>query len=345
MVKSIVTLCLLLLAQFQQEPIEGNLPQSLQGYGQADSAPRTASPATTMQYFKPVQFQSNLDHAPIASPAPTPSALDESNEIELPKFKKQALQKLSFSGGWLGATNNNDLSSSYASTGVTFGMPLGSMDNLLAVTPSFRCDWIDASSAIEVPSQLYDVSLDLFHTRKINDRWKMLAMVRPSHRSDFRTSTNAVRVFGLGVFIWDYVPEKLAVSMGAVYLGRSDITALPVLGLTWTPNKENRFEFQFPRTRALHRLRKNGAVSELWSYMTVGIGGNTWAVKRTSGASDEVSLRDIRITAGIERIVAGGGGFFLETGLALDRSIEYLSNENSRVSLSNGVLFSAGWTY
>lgn len=298
-----------------------------------------------MQYFKPAQYQSNLDHAPIASAKPIPSALEDSTEVELPKFKKQALQKIAFSGGWLGATSRNDLSSTFASLGVTFGMPLGSMDNLLAVTPSFRCDWIDASSAIEVPSQLYDVSLDLFHTRKINDRWKMLAMVRPSYRSDFRASRDSVKVFGLGVFIWDYVPDRLAVSLGAVYLGRSDIPALPVVGLTWTPNTQTRFEFQFPRTRALRRLRKNGAESELWSYLTVGIGGNTWAVKRDSGASDQVALKDVRITTGIERIVAGGGGFFLETGLALNRSIEYLSDPASQVSLSNGVLFSGGWTY
>jgi Domain of unknown function (DUF6268) len=267
------------------------------------------------------------------------------DEKPLPRFKKQAVQKVSFSGGWLGSVNRKDLSSTFASAGITLGMPLGSMDNILAVTPSFRTDWINTHRSIEVPNELFDVSLDLFHTRKLNDRWKMLAMVRPSHRGDFKTTDNAVKVFGLGLFIWDYIPDRLAINLGAVYLGRSDITALPAVGLSWTPNTRNRLELQFPRTRLFHRLRKDGANSELWSYLTLGIGGNTWAVTRTSGVADELALRDLRLTTGLERLVAGGGGWFVETGLAVDRSLEYLSNPASKISLSNGVIFSAGWTY
>jgi hypothetical protein len=267
------------------------------------------------------------------------------DESPVARFKKQALQKVSISGGWLGAVSRNDLSSTFAAAGITLGMPLGSMENLLAVTPSFRADWINASSAIEVPAELFDISLELFHTRRLNNRWKALAMVRPSHRSDFKTTENAVRVFGLGLFIWDYIPERLSVNFGVVFPGRSDITALPALGLTWTPNSRKRFELQFPRTRLFHRLKKDGPNSELWSYVTLGIGGNTWAVTRTNGNPDEVALRDLRLTTGLEKIVSGGGGWFLETGLAVDRSIEYQSSSSSRVSLSNGIIFSAGWNY
>ena len=309
-----------------------------------------SAPQSYQQTLAPTAMSQDISPAisnPMTTALPTemPRILVD-EEIELPKFKKQAIQKIAFAGGWLGATSRNDLSSTFASAGITIGLPLGrNMDNILAVTPSFRCDWIDASSAIEIPSELFDVGLEVFHSRKINDRLKLLALVRPSHRSDFKTTENAVRVFGLGLFIWDYKPEVLSVSFGAVYLGRSDITALPAVGLTWTPNKQNRFELQFPRSRAWHRLRKNGAESELWTYVSIGIGGNTWAVTRSGGVADEVALRDIRITTGIERIVAGGGGWFVETGLALDRSLEYISTSASRVSLSNGVLLSAGWTY
>lgn len=268
--------------------------------------------------------------------------LDESPLI---KFKKQAIQKVSFSGGWLGPLSRNDLSSTFASTGVTLGLPLGSVNNILAVTPSFRTDWINANSAIEIPSELFDVSLEFFYTRKLKDRWRLLAMVRPAHRSDFKTSENSVSVFGLGLLIWDYVPERLALSFGAVYLGRSDIMPLPAVGLTWTPNTRNRLELQFPRTRFFHRLEKDGPNSELWSFLTIGIGGNTWAVTRSTGQSDEVALRDLRLTTGFEKIVSGGGGWFIETGIAFDRSIEYLSTAGPKSSLSNGILLSAGWNY
>lgn len=276
---------------------------------------------------------------------PPTSLIAMETEPELPKFKQRALQKVSFSGGWLGATNNSDLSTTFASAGFTLGMPLGSMDNLLAVTPNFRCDWVKAQSTIDVPSELFDVGLDLFHTRKIGQRWKAIAMVRPSHRSDFKTKDNAVKVFGLGLLAWEYKPERLWLNFGAVYLGRSDISVLPAVGLTWTPSTTNRFELQFPRSRALHRLKKDGAKSELWSYVNIGIGGNTWAVTKNNGLADEVAMRDLRLTAGIERQVAGGGGVFFESGLAVDRSIEYLSNKATKLSLSNAILFSAGWNY
>jgi Domain of unknown function (DUF6268) len=301
-------------------------------YSQQQPAPSIISPSLSETPAADFATESN-------------SGLGVIDETPVQKFKKHALQKVSFSGGWLGAVSRNDLSSTFASAGFTLGMPLGSMDNLLAVTPSFRTDWINASNAIEVPSELFDVSLDLFHTRRLNDRWKALAMVRPSHRSDFKTTDNAVKVFGLGLFIWDYIPERLSVNFGAVYLGRSDITALPAVGLTWTPNTRNRLELQFPRTRLFHRLKKDGSNSELWSYVTLGIGGNTWAVTRTNGNSDEVALRDLRLTTGLEKTIAGGGGWFIETGLAVDRSIEYLSNSGSNISLSNGIIFSAGWNY
>ena len=267
------------------------------------------------------------------------------DEVAVPRFKKQAIQKISFAGGWLGSTGPEDLSATHASAGITFGVPLGNMENILAVTPSFRVDWLNASTPIQVPNELFDVGLDLFHTRRISQRWKFLALVRPSLRSDFKTKENAVRVFGLGLFLWEYQPDVLTVSLGAVYLGRSDISVLPAVGLTWTPNKQSRFELQFPRSRIMQRLRKDGANSELWAYLNIGIGGNTWAVTLPGDQADEVALRDIRLTAGIEKIVAGGGGWFLETGLAMDRSIEYLSNRSTRRSLSNAIILAGGWSY
>jgi hypothetical protein len=327
---------LLLAFQLYDSPA----PQLIESIGNSQGSVYYAPRAHSTEPVSPTVLDT-----PSVIPTTTLKSIGTVDESPVPKFKKRAVQKVSFSAGWLGALSRNDLSSSYASAGITLGMPLGSMDNILAVTPSFRTDWINANNAIEVPSELFDVSLDFFHTRKLNDRWKLLALVRPSHRSDFKTTENAVRVFGLGLFIWDYVPERLSLNFGVVYLGRSDITALPAVGLTWTPNTRNRLELQFPRTRIFHRLKKDGPKSELWSYLSIGIGGNTWAVTRNNGRADEVALRDLRLTTGIEKTISGGGGWFVETGLALNRSIEYLSDETSENSLSNGIIFSAGWNW
>lgn len=265
-------------------------------------------------------------------------------EVPLEKFKKQALQRAGLSTGWLGAANHHDLSATWLDASVRFGIPLGSMDSPLAITPGFRIDWLSAVPTIDVPDALYDTGVEFFHMRPWNERWKLLGMIRPAVRSDFSTSRDAFRMFALAAAIWQYIPDRLSITMGAVYLGRSDIPALPAVGLVWTPDTKQRLELQFPRTRYFRRLAKDGANSELWAQMTLGIGGNTWAVTRSNGSEDEIALRDLRLTTGLEKIVSGGGGWFLETGVAFDRSLEFLSDE-STVSLGTGLIFSGGWAY
>lgn len=272
------------------------------------------------------------------------SVSNEPQEVPLSKFKKQAVQRVAVAGGTLVATRSNDLGNSFAETSITLGIPLGSMDNPLAITPGIRVDWFDAPGDLGVPTDVTDVGLEFFHQRRLNERWKFLAVVRPSLRSDFKAGGTPVRTFGLGLFLWDYLPDRLTVSLGSVYLGRPDLPPLPAAGLIWTPSKTRRIEFQFPRSRWLARIRKDGAVSETWINSTIGIGGNTWMVQNAANQSEEMSLRDIRWTFGIQKTLSGGGGWFAETGLAMDRRLEFLTTE-SAISLGNAVVFSAGWAY
>lgn len=272
------------------------------------------------------------------------SISNEPIEEPLLKFKKQALQRVAVSGGTLLATKSQDLNSSFAEASLTVGVPLGSLENILAISPGIRVDWLDAPSSFAVPEQVYDVGLEFFHQRRLNDRWRFLGIVRPSIRSDFETNTTPVRIFGLGLFLWETIPNRLTFSVGSVYLGRPDLPPLPAAGLIWTPNNRRRLELQFPRSRWLARVARNGSHSETWINTTIGIGGNTWMVQNAIGQPEEMSLRDIRWTIGIQKSLAGGGGWFAETGLAMDRRLEFLTTENAR-SLSSAVVFSAGWAY
>lgn len=269
---------------------------------------------------------------------------NEPIEEPLPKFKKQALQRIAFAGGALVATKSNDLSSSFAETSITLGIPLGSLDNPLAITPGIRVDWLDAPDSVYVPDSLYDIGLEFFHLRTLNERWKFLGMVRPSVRADFETDKPPIRTFGLALFLWDYLPERLTVSIGAVYLGRPDLPPLPAAGLIWTPNSRRRLELQFPRSRWLARIARVDGVSETWVNSTIGIGGNTWMVQNSLDQPEEMSLRDIRWTVGIQKTRSGGGGWFIETGLAMDRRLEFLTT-NSVTALSKAAVFAAGWSY
>ncbi|MDG1898064.1 MAG: DUF6268 family outer membrane beta-barrel protein [Fuerstiella sp.] len=223
-------------------------------------------------------------------------------------------------------------------------MPLGSFDNIVGVTPSFRVDFVHAAPSIDIPNELFETGINFFYRKPINDRLSVMAIVRPSVRSDFTTSDQAFRVFGLGLLNWDCKPDVLSLSFGAVYLDRADLTLLPAVGLTWTPKPTTKLDLRFPESKIAYRLTKHSSQSETWSYLTTGIGGNTWSVTRASGQTDELSLRDIRLMFGIDHATDGGGGWFAEFGFAFNRRIEYESTKKE-VSLSGGVLLQGGWRY
>lgn len=315
--------------------------------------------------FPPIN---SIEAAPALGEDLFPEALREHPaELAVRRFKKQAVQTVSFAGGWLGATEGNDLSSSYFETSIGIGVPLGLIKkklsnfeepplesgltavggeapDVLGITPAFRVDFIDSAEGIDIPAELYETGVSFFYRKPINDRLSAMTIVRPSVRSDFTTSDNAVRIFGLGLLIWDCVPERLSLSFGAVALGRADLPVLPAVGLTWTPRTTTRLELQFPKSRFAWRLAKDGGASETWLSLSGGIGGNTWAVTRADGQSDELSLGDIRFLLGLERIVDGGGGWFADVGYAFNRHVEYTSTDET-TDLSDGVILQAGWRY
>lgn len=262
----------------------------------------------------------------------------------LRRFKKQAIQKVAISGGGLLAVESGDLSTSFLQASVGFGIPLGDFDNILGVSPSFRVDWIDSQVPIDVPSTLYATGVQFFWRKPISDRWSFMAIAGPSIRSDFSTSDEAFRIFGLALLTWQYIPNELSLSFGAVYLDRADIPLLPAVGLSWTPSPSLRLDLRFPESRLSYRIAKNGAESEVWAYLAGGLGGNTWAVTRQSGRSDELSLRDFRLKVGLQRIIDGGGGCFVELGYAFARRLEY-ERTDTEISLSDAIVLQAGWNY
>lgn len=272
------------------------------------------------------------------------NAYQPAPEIELTRFKKQALQSVSVSGGGVFEFDEGQLNSSFLDVGIGSGIPLGSFDNILGVTPRFRMDWIDAASTIDIPAHLYEFELQFFYRRPIHDRLSLLAIVSPSVRSDLTTSDEAFRVFALGLLNWKCVPNRLTLSAGVVMLGRADLPILPAVGVAWTPNRRTKLDLRFPVTKFSYRIAKHGGWSEAWAYASGGIGGNTWAVTRNTGQTDELSLRDYRLSLGVERLVNGGGGCFVELGVALGRRLEY-ERDNTELKFDDALLLSGGWRY
>ncbi|MGB7347006.1 MAG: DUF6268 family outer membrane beta-barrel protein, partial [Pirellulaceae bacterium] len=265
-------------------------------------------------------------------------------EAELTRFKKQAIQSVALSAGLLADTDDDGLSSSFLEASIGTGIPLGSFDNILGVTPGFRVDWIDAEPTIDIPRELYQFEVQFFYRRPISERLSAMAIVSPSIRSDLTTSENAFRIFALGLLNWQCVPERLTLSFGAVYLGRADLPVVPALGLTWTPTRQAKLDLRFPQSRFSYRLSKDGGRSEKWAFVSLGLGGNTWAVTRNDQTPDELSLRDFRLTLGIDKLLDGGGGWFIESGYAFSRRIEYERDE-LEIDLGDAFLLQGGWRY
>jgi hypothetical protein len=268
----------------------------------------------------------------------------EQDESELVMFKKQALQSFAVSAGWQADSSGDGLSGSFLDVSIGSGIPLGNFENILGIRPRFRIDWVDTEPTVDVPRELYEFELQFFYRRPIHDRLSAMAIFSPSIRSDLTTSDNAFRVFALALLNWEWIPDRLTLSGGAVYLGRADLPVLPAVGLAWTPNRFTRLDLRFPSSRLSYRLAKDGARSETWVYAAAGIGGNTWAVTRDSSITDELSLRDFRLTFGVEKLVAGGGGWFAETGCAFNRQIEF-EKDDTDLDFGNGILIAGGWRY
>ncbi len=267
---------------------------------------------------------------------------DSQTDQPLQRFKQQALQRVAVKTGTL-ISHAGDLNTGFLETSVGLGVPLGSLDRILGVTPSFRVDWLSGDDRTGLPSELYEVGLQFFYRHKFNDRWSGMAIVNPSIRSDFTTDDNAFRVFAIALLTNQCVPDYLSVSFGAVSLGRADLPILPALGLNWSPTTRTRLELRFPESRLAHRLAKDGSLSETWCYASAGLGGNTWATTRAPGLTDELSLRDIHLNIGLERMLDGGGGCFIEAGYAFSRQLEFESGRKTK--LSDGILLRAGWAY
>ena len=265
-------------------------------------------------------------------------------EIPLVRHRNGFLQGVQVSYGSIGDDAATGIVVRTVDASASFAIPLGSMDNVISITPYFRADFLEAAAIFDVPDSLYETGVKMFWRRPISERLGSMILVTPSVRSDFQTSENAFRLFGLGLLTWQWVPKTLSVSGGAVYTGRQDYPVLPAMGLLWTPSPRWKYDIQFPSPKISYRLAKSGCDHETWGYLGGVFGGNTWAVKRTGGVSDELTLSDLRLVFGLEHLQPQNRSVFVEAGYIFNRSIEYTNiafqqDLNAAMMLRMGVAF------
>ncbi|HCS55192.1 MAG TPA: hypothetical protein DIW81_27010 [Planctomycetaceae bacterium] len=194
----------------------------------------------------------------------------------------------------------------------------------LSISPRYESTILNGPRRTDVPGTLHRVAVSFMGMMPIREKVFGQLMVTPGVSTDFQnTGSDSLRVTGHLLAI--YAPSaQLQWMFGVVYLNREDVSLLPAVGLTWSPDDEHRVELVFPRPRYLHRLSKNGD-NERWSYLAAEFGGGSWAIERANNTDDVVTLSDYRLMTGMEYKRPNNREYFWETGIVFSRSVEYNS--------------------
>ena len=205
------------------------------------------------------------------------------------------------------------------------------------VTPHFGWHILSGPTATDLPSQLYDFSLDLSMYRPVGDAWLVNVALTPSLFTDGdNVSGDAIRILGRAMAYYTASPT-LQWAGGIVYLDRADLPVLPALGVICTPREDVRFELMFPKPRLAWRQWVT-PIEEQWVYVTGELGGQSWGIVRASGADDIGTYRDLRFVLGLERKQTSGRSWFVEGGYVFGREVEYESNIGGATLTDTGFL-------
>lgn len=213
----------------------------------------------------------------------------------------------------------------------------------LSITPGYQMTFLNGPDSTDVPGTLHQASLGITGMLPLSKRLIAQANVSPGISSDFQnTSSESIRTSGMGMLIFVQSPE-VQWMFGVVYLNRDDVRLLPAVGLNWSPDARTKLELTFPRPRILRQVAVSGE-TERWGYLAAEFGGGTWAIERTGGVNDVVTIRDYRLLAGMEYRQPLDRSWFWEAGLVIGREVDYSSNIGS-YSQDPTVFLRGGLTY
>lgn len=273
-----------------------------------------------------------------------PRAVPSPQHGRLADHKDGFFQKFEFSAAWLPRTGDANLGITEIRTFLTVAVPLPSHDFPLLISPGFDAISLDGPSAPDLPPQVYGSYLELMWLPKLSDRWLGILAASPGVYGDYQHETSdQLRVKAKGLVRYDWIPDRLQLLVGVLYLDRYDLNWLPAGGVIWTPNDDTRYELLFPQPKLSHCLAR-AAQHEDWMYLAGEFGGDQYAISYPDGTTDNMILRDWRVYLGIERKRPGGAGERLEIGYVFSRSTQFQTtpddyNSGSTLMLRAGVDF------
>jgi hypothetical protein len=241
------------------------------------------------------------------------------------EFKDGFFQKVDFSTGWIDRSRPTAFGITEVDLFARFALPAPTTEWPLVLQPTFNVRFLDGPTAPDLPPQLYETFLEFLWLPRVHPRWLGIVSIAPSYYGDFEVEEGeAWRLTGKGLVRFDWVPDRLQVLFGVLYLNRQDVRLLPAGGLIWIPSETRRYELVFPRPKLAHRIRCEPGFED-WLYLGSEFGGNSWAYDVGSGP-DIVTLRDYRLFFGLERKRDGGAGRRIEIGYVFSRKAEFRSD-------------------
>lgn len=233
-------------------------------------------------------------------------------------------QKAAFTAGYIDRGSSDSFGLNELDFSLTVAVPAPTREWPMLITPAFNVRYLDGPVTPMLPARLYETYIDFLWVPRLSERWTAIIGVAPSMYTDFEIDTSeAFRLTGKGLARYDWVPDKLQIVFGVLYLNRNDIRLLPAGGVIWNPTLDQRYELIFPRPKLAHRISA-GPGHEDWLYLGAEFGGNSFAYDR-GGIVDTVTLRDYRAFLGLERKLNGGAGYRIEVGYVFSRIAEFAS--------------------
>jgi hypothetical protein len=226
-------------------------------------------------------------------------------------------------------------------TTATFAVPFfhNSQANLnhapLLITPGFGLQLWDGpqttpSMTADLPASTYDVFVDAAWNPRFTPLFGAELGVRVGIYTNWDVFVSqSWRLMGRAVGTLQLTPTVQG-KAGIVYLDRNLVKMLPVLGVTWTPDADTRYDILFPTPRVARRLTTM-ANRNVWGYLAGEYGGGAWTFRRSTynPNGDIISpfdYNDIRVTLGTEFVPVAGHGITgnMEVGYVFARQLFYV---------------------
>lgn len=261
---------------------------------------------------------------------PTPISARRFRLPTAEQWEKMESIPLGLSAQWIGGSNGGLVTSS---AGLKFPLLkfFGSPPPI--VRGGFAHTALSASE-FGLPNSLYEYSIGISTVRPLSDRWTLRTLIGVALATDHENQSSDAWQFRGGAFGVYRANETWQWTIGAIALGRSDLPAVPAIGVVWSPSEDVRWDLIPPNPRLNWRIQHDGRRQD-WVYLGGGFNGTTWGVESLPYGDDRLTYRDLRLALGWQRTPMAERGvpfvrgrkYGVELAYAFNREFELERNE------------------